>query len=377
MFQNAAIDIAIGLILMYLVLSLLCTVVNEFIATKLKLRSKNLAAGLQELLDDPVVRNAFYDHGLIAGTKKALATSGKVLTRRLPGATTVATAAPAAAATVAAAPVIAPARTPSGGASSPAVVKGPADSTPSVVPAPAAAPVAETQPGDHPSYLSADTFALALVGALTGTRLAQGQATPGFAEVQSAIEALPPSKIKSALQASLMSAEGDSNAFRKSVMTWFDDSMERLSGAYKRHLKLISILIGCAVAVIMNADTFAAGYALWSDSALRAQMVQVADATVKSGAPAATPAQTLADVANAYKKADETLRPLPIGWPMRNWPGPSSAAAWMWFFIAKFAGWFVTGLALSLGAPFWFDLLSKFVNIRGAGVKPDRQDAKK
>ena len=48
----------------------------------------------------------------------------------------------------------------------------------------------------------------------------------------------------------------------------------------------------------------------------------------------------------------------------------------MWL-IKKFAGWFMTGLALSLGAPFWFDLLSKFVNIRGAGVKPERQDAKK
>jgi hypothetical protein len=45
MFQNASIDIAIGLVLMYLVLSLMCTVINEFVATKLKLRSKSLAAG--------------------------------------------------------------------------------------------------------------------------------------------------------------------------------------------------------------------------------------------------------------------------------------------------------------------------------------------
>jgi len=160
-------------------------------------------------------------------------------------------------------------------------------------------------------------------------------------------------------------------------MTWFDDSMEQLSGAYKRHLKLISILIGCAVAVIINADTFAAGYALWSDTALRAQMVQAAETTVKSGAPAAPPAQTLTDVAKAYRKADEALRPLPIGWPIRGWPGSFLTAEWNWFVIEKFLGWFATGLALSLGAPFWFDLLSKFVNIRGTGVKPDRQDAKK
>jgi hypothetical protein len=33
----------------------------------------------------------------------------------------------------------------------------------------------------------------------------------------------------------------------------------------------------------------------------------------------------------------------------------------------------VTGLALSFGAPFWFDTLSKFMNVRAAGVKPERQ----
>ena len=32
--------------------------------------------------------------------------------------------------------------------------------------------------------------------------------------------------------------------------------------------------------------------------------------------------------------------------------------------------------ALSLGAPFWFDLLNKFINLRGAGQKPARDDKK-
>jgi hypothetical protein len=72
MFQNAALDIAIGLSMMYLVLSLLCTVINEFIATKLKLRSDNLKTGLQALLDDTTLRNAFYDHGLISATMTAM-----------------------------------------------------------------------------------------------------------------------------------------------------------------------------------------------------------------------------------------------------------------------------------------------------------------
>jgi hypothetical protein len=43
--------------------------------------------------------------------------------------------------------------------------------------------------------------------------------------------------------------------------------------------------------------------------------------------------------------------------------------------LAKLVGLLMTGLALSLGAPFWFDVLTRFVNVRGSGIKPDRADA--
>src|SRR5437016_4874239 len=75
MFQNAAIDVAIALILMYLMLSLLCTVINEFIATKLQLRAKSLASALEKLLDSDALRGTFYRHGLIVATKRATATA--------------------------------------------------------------------------------------------------------------------------------------------------------------------------------------------------------------------------------------------------------------------------------------------------------------
>ena len=35
-------------------------------------------------------------------------------------------------------------------------------------------------------------------------------------------------------------------------------------------------------------------------------------------------------------------------------------------------GWIITAFAISLGAQFWFDLLTKFVNLRAAGPKPER-----
>jgi hypothetical protein len=38
--------------------------------------------------------------------------------------------------------------------------------------------------------------------------------------------------------------------------------------------------------------------------------------------------------------------------------------------ITKFAGWVLTALAVTLGAPFWFDLLNRLVNLRSSGRRP-------
>jgi len=70
--SNAAIDVAVSLILMYLVLSLIVTVLNEAIATAADLRAANLQAALNGLIDDPELRKQFYDHGLIASANDAV-----------------------------------------------------------------------------------------------------------------------------------------------------------------------------------------------------------------------------------------------------------------------------------------------------------------
>ena len=61
---------------------------------------------------------------------------------------------------------------------------------------------------------------------------------------------------------------------------------------------------------------------------------------------------------------------VPIGWSESQWqylrdPG---------HLISAFLGWFLTALAASLGAPFWFDTLQRFVNVRGNGRSPEEED---
>ncbi len=101
-------------------------------------------------------------------------------------------------------------------------------------------------------------------------------------------------------------------------------------------------------------------------------MVQVAGDTLKAKPSTAQPGPTsLAQIQETFDDADKLLRPLPIGWSLTK--SETQAAASEWFWPLKVLGLFVTGLALSFGAPFWFDTLSKFMNVRAAGVKPERQ----
>ena len=71
---------------------------------------------------------------------------------------------------------------------------------------------------------------------------------------------------------------------------------------------------------------------------------------------------------------------LPIGWNLETsdahlrWPGlriwqPNVVSAWVGQIRFHWLGWILTALAISLGAPFWFDLLNKFIVIRST-VKP-------
>jgi hypothetical protein len=288
MSSNAILDIAIGLMLMYLVLSMLATVINEFIATQLKLRATTLKDGLQHILDDATLRKDFYGHGLIATGNDAV-----------------------------------------GG------------------------------DGSHVSYLSGRTFALAVLGSLD-----PGKPLPTFADIESAIKRLDNSHIRDTLLAQLTTANGNLEKLRDNLAHTFDGMMDRVSGIYKRMLKWISLAVGIAMAGLMNADTIKVGTSLWKDASVRAQMVEVAG-SFKTNPSAAGSNSNLSDVENAIAQAQENLRPLPIGWP--DQPRLAGVGAW----VIKILGLLLTGFAISLGAPFWFDLLGKFMNLRGTGTKPE------
>jgi hypothetical protein len=144
--------------------------------------------------------------------------------------------------------------------------------------------------------------------------------------------------------------------------------MDRVSGWYKRSTQWIIFAIGLIVAVGMNVNTITIADYLFRNDAARAAIVAMADKAAASDE---------AKSAENYKQVKDQLNSmnLPIGWS-QGWGAPKPKPQnepWsedLWNnLVAPIAGWLLTALAATMGAPFWFDMLNKVMVIRST-VKP-------
>ncbi|MEH2329701.1 hypothetical protein [Nostoc sp.] len=159
------------------------------------------------------------------------------------------------------------------------------------------------------------------------------------------------------------------NQFKNEVETWFDRSMDRASGVYKRNAKGVAILIGISVAFLTNTDTFHLVKRLSEDSVIRSTITQSASS------------QRIDYINNeaARKNIEKLLgnASIPIGWQNINQQFElldTTKSNRVYIRISQvfklICGWIVSGFAIAMGAPFWFDILNKVINVRNAGPKP-------
>ena len=149
---------------------------------------------------------------------------------------------------------------------------------------------------------------------------------------------------------------------------WFDDSMARVSGWYKRKAQIIALVIAVVVAVGLNANALRLGEYLEREPTVRSTVVAQAEASAKekefgsTGNGEASIEAAGKQASDAYKKIDGLK--LPLLWSGSN--VPHGFSGWV---VAVF-GLLLTAIAISFGAPFWFDALGKLSNLRMAGKKP-------
>ncbi len=126
-------------------------------------------------------------------------------------------------------------------------------------------------------------------------------------------------QLKQALDTLLQGAEeyalkGESalTTARVSVEKWFDDGMDRLSGWYTRRAKNMALVIGIVVAIVLNGDTVGLAQQLWLEPVVREALVAQAQAYVnQQPAPDQTPptAEELVKLQAEFTNLD-----IPVGW---------------------------------------------------------------
>ena len=230
-----------------------------------------------------------------------------------------------------------------------------------------------------PSYISSRSFAEAVIDLVVPDPA--GQTT--MAIIQQGIDALPPamSPLKPSLEALAKNAGDDVGRFRASVEQWYDAHMDRVSGWYKRHVAIITLVAGAILVVLLNINALTVGRTLYAESTVSTAISNVA-AKVTSCPATESQQECLANL-QAQLSAAATAG-LPIGWgTVRDCTQPGARCNWLdqrgifsrhgnsgWQLVLALIGFLIMIIALVPGARFWFGLLSKLGTLRATGPKP-------
>jgi hypothetical protein len=278
MFGSTILDAAIGLVFIYLLVSLVISAANEIIAGIFKSRAKNLWKGIQQLLQDQSEDGLvakLYQHPLIDELSK---------------------------------------------------------------------------PKSKPSYIPSRTFTLALLDLVAPAKI---DAPRTLDELKGGLANLP-EPLQKMLTTLLEESQYNIERLKTNLEIWFNNGMERVGGWYKRKSQIIQLSLALVLAGILNIDSIHVARTLFAvNSPLRESLVESAKDFSKSGGTT----KPLKEVTNALGNLA-----LPIGWS--DFELRDRCPTFL-------LGWLITALAVSLGAPFWFDLLNKFINVRAAGKAPE------
>lgn len=363
MFNTIVFDIVIGLIFIYLLYSLLATLVQEIISANFALRAKILERGIIRMLEDGD-NFRFRIMGLISLFRKN--SSGKreeTLSTKF-------------------------------------------------YEHPLIKFLGEDKVHSMPAYIKKTTFSKVIIDLLRGENVKPGDDIQPL--IQQAFDdkktgmgnvAIDPQTLRF-LKSIWVDASGDIEKFKQLIEDWFDETMERVSGWYKKYIQVVLLFIGLVIAIIFDVDTIAIVEKLEKDPKLREQIVQQADAfieahpnldqelqrakaenalLVKNLADTGTDSDSLREALDtesklAYEKlknrsdslfnAATNLVKEDLGKANNLLGNQIWSYQWKGFvpFLQSLFGWFLTALAISLGAPFWFDMLNKLMKLRSSSA---------
>lgn len=228
----------------------------------------------------------------------------------------------------------------------------------------------------RPSYIPPEIVGQVVEALLAGN---------GAATIQHSVNALPgtiqTNRIKGILDVFAKEATEDMTTFRKAIETHFDATMDRASGCVKRSSHSIGLAVSLILVIGANADTIEIATSLASNPEARMKIVAIAQQQLDATPPPITvnspddthkPAndaleQALKQTRNAISSFNKSASEMDTAELRLGWHDyPKSAGGW----LTKIVGLLVSISAVSLGAPFWFDLLQGFMQVRTTGISP-------
>jgi hypothetical protein len=323
MLGSDILEVCIGIIFVFVLVSTLCTAVREAIEAWLKTRASYLEFGIRQLLNDPRgngIAKQLFEHPLVSGLyagRYEPDDSGKEPKRRL-----------------------------------------------------------FARNKNLPSYIPARNFALALMDlAARGpvTQQAPRAARISVASIRENIAALGNPYVQRAVLTAADAAQDDLGRTQQNLEAWYDSAMDRVSGWYKRSTHNILFVTSLVIVIALNVNTITISDYLFRHDAVRSSIIAGIE---KSPGDATEALQRLDDL---HLPLGWTGDGLEASWGAPRTRGERAAFAdksvaeipWQAWddILAPLLGWLITAFAATLGAPFWFDLLNKVMVIRST-VKP-------
>lgn len=213
--------------------------------------------------------------------------------------------------------------------------------------------------GEFPDSIEPQDFASAVLAVAGGDRVLSG-----LDEAKEAVDKIEEPRVREALRAMLHGSRTTVEEVQVRVADWFNAAMKETTSLYRRAMDVIVRWSAVLIVLLLNADALVMIEVLWRDPALRQSIVAAAEnAELPAGDTAPTSLKAVLDSARA------DLAPFPLGWPpVSEWGtdprGIPAERNVILGLLLKLVGWGFTVVAVSLGAPFWFDLLQKVLSLR-------------
>lgn len=199
---------------------------------------------------------------------------------------------------------------------------------------------------------------------------------------------------------SILARVQDVHQAEAAIEEWFTNKMDQTKSVYAMTMQALSLGVGIFLAIALNIDTLQLAKSLWTDPILRGNLSTLAQTTdlaraIESSSTLDIPEEgsTTEQIVQSYATAQGTVDQLlalnlPIGWTFHtpsvadatsgyspvNDPrnlyalvNPFSGGNWFLRVLSKIFGLLLTAFAVAQGAPFWFDILRRLTNTQGTG----------